>query len=75
MAGQKISLKETSRGTKCVKQTNNINKGAWLFFPIGATHLGLGSYLVDEYDPPYYETFFCHVVSQVKVNKSKQANI
>ena len=38
MAGQKISLKETSRGTKCVKQTNNINKGAWLFFPIGATH-------------------------------------
>ena len=34
-AGQKNNLKETSRGhLVCVKKTNNVKKGAWLFFPI-----------------------------------------
>ena len=32
--GKKLVQKRPVGGTKCVKKTNNLNKGAWLFFPI-----------------------------------------
>ena len=32
--GKKVVQKRPVGGTKCVKYTNNVNKGAWLFFPI-----------------------------------------
>ena len=41
--GKKISSKETSRGHQVCEVKNNVNKGAWLFFPIATPYVEGGN--------------------------------